>query len=271
MHNGSDQGIDLVARAVLSAGYEAIIPGPSFAMYDQCAQVENATIIAPKYNRETGYPVGEVLEAISTKTKLIVAALPNNPCGTPVSAEDIEIILKAAPRAVVLVDECYFEYSQQTVVGLIVKYSNLVVARTFSKTWGLPSLRFGFLVSQSDNICQLLKIRGPYDINQLAIVAVRAALKQPEYTHDYVTEVMEQSKPMLESWLEERGIIFWQSCANYVWAFFSRPNELAEYLQENGILVRPKKDHQGKMGLRVTLGNLEQTKRLISVLEAFYH
>lgn len=268
--NGSDQGIDLVVRAAVNKGDRAIIPAPSFAMYRQCAEVEDAEILAPQYDRETGYPTGEVLAEISANTRLIVAAQPNNPCGTAVSREDLEMILRAAPDAVVLVDECYYEYSQQTVVDLIGKYPNLVVTRTFSKTWGLPSLRFGFLVSQANNIEQLLKIRGPYDINQLSIVAVRAALAAPDYTREYVHEVMGESKPMLENWLDERHIPYWKSTANYIWAFFEQSEKLADYLLEQDILVRPKKDPDGKLGLRITLGNMEQTQKLIKVMEDFY-
>ena len=80
--NGSDQGIDLVFRAACSPGDEVIIPSPSFAMYTQCAGVENAKIIAPHYTKEHGYPKTEVLNAISEKTKLIVISNPNNPCGS---------------------------------------------------------------------------------------------------------------------------------------------------------------------------------------------
>lgn len=267
--NGSDQGIDLVIRSALSAGDQAIIPGPTFAMYEQCARVENAEIFSPFYDRDKGYPTAEVLSAIDAKTRLIVIALPNNPCGTVVSSEDIELILKAAPNAVVLVDECYYEYSGKTVVGLVNDYPNLVVTRTFSKTWGLPSLRFGFLVSQAENIEQLLKVRGPYDINQLAVVAADAALTEPGYTKDYVQEVMNDSKPLFEGWLNEQGIEFWPSSANYVWAFPSRPQQIADFLQSKGILVRPKKNKEGELGLRITLGNLEQTKRLIEQFGSF--
>jgi len=269
--NGSDQGIDLVIRGALSANDEAIIPAPSFAMYGQCAAVENAQIIAPYYEKDQGYPTGEVLSAISAKTRLIVIALPNNPCGSVAPLSDIETILKAAPDSVVLVDECYFEYSGKTALSLVNKYANLVIARTFSKTWGIPSLRFGFLISQADNIAQLLKIRGPYDINQLAIVAAEAALNEPSYTKHYVREVMNESKPRLESWLSENQIEYWQSEANYLWAFPEAAKTLADFLQKNNILVRPKKNQQGVTGVRMTLGNLEQTERLIHCLNKFYN
>lgn len=268
--NGSDQGIDLVARASLNRGDTAIIPEPTFAMYRQAAEVEAARVVAPWYDMETGYPLHQVMDALSDETKLIVVSSPNNPTGTGVSSKDIEKLLKAAPNAVVLVDECYYEYSQQTVLGLINEYNNLVVARTFSKTWGMPSLRFGCLISQTDNIEQLLKIRGPYDVNQLAVVAVEAALANPEYTEDYVTEVMTVSKPMLENWLKARNIDFWPSEANFLWVFSPRAKELEEFLRKRHILVRPKRNNDGELGLRITLGVKSQTEQLIYVMEQFY-
>ena len=180
------------------------------------------------------------------------------------------MIIKAAPNAVVLVDECYFEYSGQTVVDLVDQYANLVVVRTFSKTWGLPSLRFGFMVSQAANIEQLVKIRGPYDINQLAIVAAEAALQDPDYTREYVREVMQTAKPMLEDWLRANNMVFWPSSANYLWAFPPKPQALVDYLQTKGILVRAKQNLQGELGVRITVGTVEQTERLIADLVQFY-
>ena len=268
--NGSDQGIDVVARAALNSGDAAIIPAPSFAIYAQTAAVQNARIISPRYTLEQGFPTESVIDSITEATRLIVIPQPNNPCGTTVPIDDIRRISEAAPNAVILVDECYYEYSGLTVVDLVAEYSNLVVARTFSKTWGLPSLRFGFLVSSEDNICQLLKVRGPYDINQLAVVAVDAALAKPEYTKDYVEEVMHQSKPRLEAWLREKSIVFWPSGGNYLWAFPDQPEALASFLREKHIRVRPKKNAEGALGLRITLGTLSQTEQLISQISSFY-
>ncbi len=268
--NGSDQGIDLVIRAVAVPGWKAVIPAPSFAIYRQLAEVENARILEPQYNRQTGFPLQAVLAAVDVDTRLIVVPNPNNPSGTGVAPADIETLLRAAPDTLVLVDECYFEYSGLSVVDRVERYPNLVVARTFSKTWGLPSLRFGMLVSQAENISQLLKIRGPYDINQLAVVAAEAALEQPEYTRDYVSEVMQESRPLFESWLRQHKVDYWPSAANFLWTFPERAKELATYLQEQNILVRPKADSSGRMGLRINLGTLQQTQRLILALDQFY-
>lgn len=268
--NGSDQGIDLAIRAICNSGDEAIIPAPSFAIYRQFAETENATILEPLYTQEGGYPTSDVISLTNSKTRLIVISNPNNPSGTSVSREDIESILQAAPNTVVLVDECYYEYLGETVVDLCDTYSNLIVTRTFSKTWGLSSLRLGFLVSNTENIEQLLKIRGPYDVNQLAVIAVEAALENPDYTKDYVKEVMKKSKPALEKWCKGRKIEYWPSVANFLWTFPPQASELADYLQSKNILVRPKKDALGRMGLRINLGSMKQTEVLIKTLNEFY-
>ncbi|MGS2717990.1 pyridoxal phosphate-dependent aminotransferase [Eionea flava] len=262
--NGSDQGIDLVFRAVACVGAEAIIPGPSFAMYHQCAKVESMRMHEPLYTQDGGYPMAEVLSLINSETRIVVVSNPNNPCGTVVTADVVEKIAQAAPNAAVLVDECYFEYSHETAVPLINQYSNIFVTRTFSKTWGMPSLRFGYLMSASENIAALCNIRGPYDINQLAVVAANAALDDPSETIAYVDEVMSRAKPVLESWLSQSNINYWASAANYLWCFPDRPDEVACHLQAQGFLVRPKA-YGEQIGLRITVGTVEQMRRLVEV------
>jgi histidinol-phosphate aminotransferase len=265
--NGSDQGIDLITRSACREGDEIIIPGPSFAMYTQCAKIENLEIIAPQYTREQGFPVQGVIDAVSDKTRLICIANPNNPSGTLIPREDIMAILEAAPKAAVLIDECYFEYAKASVCDLVLQYPNLLITRTFSKTWGMPSLRLGYVISAPDNILALLNVRGPYDINQLAIVAILAALKSPQNMERYVDEVMGQSKPLLEAYLQENNITFWPSGGNFIWMFPESPERINDALLAAGILVRPKQDQNGQVGLRITLGTLEQTTRLIEVLK----
>jgi len=265
--NGSDQGIDLLFRAVAYPGAEAIIPGPSFAMYHQCAKVEAMAIIEPLYSREAGYPLAEVLAAITSSTRIIVVSNPNNPCGTAVSVEDVEKIAESAPHAAILVDECYFEYSRCSVAGSIGRFSNIVITRTFSKTWGIPSLRFGYLMSDAANINALCNVRGPYDINQMAVVAAKAALDQPDYTEAYVAEVMGESMSLMESWLLSHGIEYWPSQANYLWCFPDNAEKLGEHLQKSGFLVRAKA-YGERLGLRVTVGVVGQMKALLTAWEA---
>lgn len=266
--NGSDHGIDLIIRSACQAGDQIIIPGPSFAMYAQCARIENLVMVEPLYTREGGYPVDEVIASVTDKTRVIVVSNPNNPCGTLVDPDDVVRVARAAPNAAILVDECYFEYSQVTVADRLSECPNILITRTFSKTWGLPSIRLGYVLSVADNINALLNVRGPYDINQFAVAAVTAALSVPDATLAYVDEVMKISKPLLESCLDRHQVEYWPSAANYLWAFPADADAVNAALQEASILVRPKVAADGQVGLRITVGTEAQTRALIGVLES---
>lgn len=268
--NGSDHGIELIVRGLGGVGDEAIIPGPTFAIYAQVAQVEGMTVVAPEYQKNAGYPIQSVLSAVTQRTKIIVAANPNNPCGTAITCQEIAQLAQAAPNAGILVDECYFEYTQHTAAELIDQFDNVFITRTFSKTWGIPSLRFGYILSAQQNIARLLAMRGPYDINQLAVVAAEAALAQPQYVARYVDEVMGSSKPALEQCLSQLGIDYWPTTANYILTFPDNPDALYQVLLQAGILVRPRTDSHGRKGLRITFGTLAQTRHLIETMTQYF-
>ena len=156
---------------------------------------------------------------------------------------------------------------ETTVADVVEQYTNIVITRTFSKTWGIPSLRLGYIISHPNNILALLNVRGPYDVNQLAVVAIQAALQNPQATLAFVDEVMQKSKPALEDYLRNKGIKFWPSATNYLWTFPAKPQEVTAGLQQAGILVRPRVDADGVLGVRITIGTLAQTQRLMAVLD----
>jgi histidinol-phosphate aminotransferase len=112
-------------------------------------------------------------------------------------------------------------------------------------------------------------MRGPYDINQLAVVAARAALANPQSVNDYVREIMTVSKPALEAFLDAHDIEYWPSVANYILLFPKQPLELQAVLEQAGILVRPRSDSLNRVGLRVTIGTQAQTERFIAVVQKF--
>jgi histidinol-phosphate aminotransferase len=267
--NGSDQGIDLAVRCCCEKGTEVIIPSPTFAMYEQAADAEGLTIVRPHFDRVKGFPLEAVLAAVTPKTSMIVLSNPNNPTGTIIPRDAIMEIAKKCPNIAILVDECYYEFldAKETVKDEVAAHPNLLVTRTFSKTWGIPSLRLGYLISAPENIRALCCVRGPYDVNQLAAVAVEAALANRQYVWDYVEEINKRSKPKFEDFLRKRNIVFWPSVANFIFCYFDKPAELEVGIRSRGILVRPKKDADGVTGLRVTIGTDEQTDALIKVLE----
>eukprot|EP00929_Paragymnodinium_shiwhaense_P019046 TRINITY_DN13103_c0_g1_i1.p1 TRINITY_DN13103_c0_g1~~TRINITY_DN13103_c0_g1_i1.p1 ORF type:complete len:651 (+),score=119.67 TRINITY_DN13103_c0_g1_i1:71-2023(+) len=266
--NGSDQGIDLVTRCCCPEGSEVIIPSPTFAMYEQAALTEGLTIKRPWFTIDKGFPKDEVLGMIGPKTSMVVFSNPNNPTATAIPRETIIEIAEKAPQCAMLVDECYYEFmdADSTLKDVVERLPNVFVCRTFSKTWGIPSLRLGYLISAKANISALCSVRGPYDVNTLARVAVIAALDNPGYVFDYVKELNGIAKPKFEEFLRSRGIRFWPSSANYIFCYFANPTHLEAELRKQKILVRPKKDAEGVLGLRVTIGTAEQTARVIAAL-----
>lgn len=267
--NGADQGIDVICRAHLSEGDKVIIPYPSFAMHYQSAGIQGAEILEPSYNENGSFPLAEVLNLIASddKIRLVILCNPNNPLGSFISVEDVEKILaKSREKGVpVLHDEAYFEFSGITCKNLVKKYDNLYITRTFSKAFGLVATRIGYVISQESNLQELMKIRGPYDVNMFAKVAVLAALEDIKYMKDYVREVMKESKPILEEFLREKGIGFYPSAGNYLFLKIQEPKWLIESLKAEGILVRPKESPDKKIGIRVAIGTLEDTRKFIDV------
>lgn len=263
--NGSDQGIDVIMRAFLETGDKVVIPTPSFAMFYQSAQIQGAEILEPFYRQDLSFPVEEVIALIDDGVKLIVICNPNNPTGTAVSRQDLLMILERARNAgvAVLHDEAYFEWSGITAKDLIEGFDNLFISRTFSKQFGLAAVRAGYVLSQGQNITELLKIRGPYDVNMFARTAICAALEDVEYMRGYVREVMEKSKPKLEQFFRENNVKFFPSAANFLLVKPDNQKNILEILESEGILVRPRSGPNIEGTIRVSIGTLEDTERFI--------
>jgi histidinol-phosphate aminotransferase len=284
--NGGDQGIDVICRAHLDPGDKVIIPFPEFAMHYQSAQIQGAEILEPKYT-EAGVPTDKILNLIEKekKVRLIIFSNPNNPTGISTPVSEVKKILEKAKEKdiAVLHDEAYFEFSKITAKDLIKKYDNLYIIRTFAKAFGLVAARAGYIISQEENIQELLKIRGPYDVNMFAKTAIMAALEDTKYMKDYVKEVMEISKPKLEQFLRERGIFFYPSAANFLLLKITNPEKMGdedksssspltadrviEGLKNKGILVRPKAAPDSQKAVRVSIGTLEDIEKFIRVFK----
>lgn len=264
--NGSDQAIDIIFRAFVENGDKVIIPTPSFAMFYQSAEIQGAKILKPLYRKEDlSFPLKETLDLIDSDIKLLVICNPNNPTGTEVSRKDILTILKKArnKNVAILHDEAYFEFCGITAVDLIPDFKNLFITRTFSKQFGLASLRAGYILSQEENIKELLKIRGPYDVNMFAKIAIEAGIEDKDYAFRYINGIIKQSKPRLESFFKEKGIKYWPGAANFLLIKPDNSKKLLEVLRLEGILVRPRKGPNIDGTIRVSIGTLEDTERFI--------
>lgn len=262
--NGSDQAIDIIVRGIVKEGDKVILPVPTFPMLEQSAKVEGANIIPPRYTgKDLRFPYEEVMERIQRDVKLVIVCNPNNPTGTVVDKEKSESIIERAQNlnVPVLYDEAYHEFSpENTVADLVGKYDNLFVTRSLSKIMGISSLRAGYLISQKQNIEELKKIRGPYDVNMVAVAAIMA-LRNPEVVENmqsYAKEVMQVSKPMLEEFYRQNDIKFIPSRANFH-LLEDKDRHLTDFLKSKRILIRPRSDPKGTV--RVSIGTRDDTAK----------
>ncbi|HCW32596.1 MAG: histidinol phosphate aminotransferase, histidinol-phosphate aminotransferase [Candidatus Peregrinibacteria bacterium GW2011_GWF2_39_17] len=269
--NGSDQGMDLIFRTFTQKGDNVIIPTPSFAMYEQCAALRENKILRPFYSETLTFPFEEIQSLLSTgNIKLLVLCNPNNPTGTPIALEQIEIILKQAPSTVVYVDEAYFEFSKTTAIPLLKDYPNLMITRTFSKAFGIPSLRIGYVVATASNIEEMLKVRGPYDVNKAGACGAQAALEEIDEINRYADEVMNEAKPMVEQFFSKNKINFFPSQGNFI---LFRPNDVNktyEQLYSNGILTRPRSGHNIEGTIRFSIGTVSQMEQFIKTYQQLF-
>ncbi|MGA2742481.1 MAG: aminotransferase class I/II-fold pyridoxal phosphate-dependent enzyme [Bryobacteraceae bacterium] len=181
----------------------------------------------------------------------------------------MERILKRARKAVVFVDEAYFEFSGVTALGQIERWTNLFVGRTFSKVYGMAAMRLGCLFSHPANIAYLHKAQSPYSVNTLAVLAAQAAVRDIAYVENYVAEVL-AARELLCFGLERLGIGYVPSSANFVLIRAgARAIEIRDHLRAQGILVRDR-SYEAPGCLRITVGTREQTRRLLAALEEIW-
>jgi histidinol-phosphate aminotransferase len=200
----------------------------------------------------------------------VLLANPNNPTGTGVGLLGIERILHRARKAVVLVDEAYFEFSGVTAITEIERVPNLIVCRTFSKVFGMAAMRLGCLFSHPANIAFMHKAQSPYSVNALAVRAAQTAVADRQYIETYVAEVL-AARELLCVGLEKLGIGYVPSSGNFVLGHFGkRAIEVRDSLRGRAILVRDR-SYEAPGCVRITVGTREQTRALLAALEEVWN
>jgi histidinol-phosphate aminotransferase len=268
--NGTDEAIQVFINTYVDDGQEVVLLRPSYAMYRFYSEVAGARIVEVDYPQPgMDFPLQTVLDAITPQTRAVLLANPNNPTGTGVGLLGIERILHRARKAVVLVDEAYYEFSGVTALGEIERVPNLFVCRTFSKVFGMAAMRLGCLFSHPANIAYLHKAQSPYSVNSLAVMAAKAAVEDREYIETYVAEVL-AARELLCVGLEKLGLTYVPSSANFVLGHFGpRAVEVRDALRGRAILVRDR-SYEAPGCVRITVGTREQTRALLAALEEIW-
>ena len=266
--NGVDEAIHVLCQTYLGEGDEMLLPVPTYSMYAVYASGTEGKLVEVPAGEAFRFPLETLLEKITPATKLIAIANPNSPTGQVVSREEILRVLEAAPQAAVLVDEAYFHFHGHTVMDLIGRVPNLIVARTFSKAYGLAGLRLGLLAAATDQMQWLRRVISPYSVNSLALACLPAALDDQAYIDWYVGEVLEARKEFTAA-LDRLGVRYWPSEANFVLTSIGPKHaEFSRAMRDRGVLVRDRSADPGCDGcVRITIGTREHTAEGIRAME----
>jgi histidinol-phosphate aminotransferase len=268
--NGVDEAIHVLCQAFLDAGDELLLPVPTYTMYEIYASSTDATLRKVQAAADFQLPFASLLAAINPKTRIIAIANPNSPTGSIATRDQILSLAQAAPGAIVLVDEAYFHFYGQSVIDLIDQVPNLVVARTFSKAYGLAGLRLGLLAGSESLLRWIRRVLSPYSVNSVALAALTAALKDQSYLDWYVSQVRQARAEFLTG-LSDLGLTWWPTEANFVLVNIGQAHrEFVTAMREQGILVRDRSADPGCIGcVRITIGTPEQMRHALTAVETF--
>jgi histidinol-phosphate aminotransferase len=268
--NGADAVIANLALAYLRAGDEVLMGWPSFVSYRLSAIKMGAQPVTVPL-RDGRYDLAAMAAAVTPATRIAYVCSPNNPTGGIVSGDDLAAFLDAVPEDVlVVIDSAYHEYvTDPAHVDAIAAHAgrpNVVVLRTFSKIYGLAGLRIGYGIAPPQVVAELGKVRGPFDVSELAQVAALASLDdQAELERRRRENELERER--LEAELDARGVKLYPAAANFVCAEVGDGAALAARLEREGVIVRPLASFGAPSCVRVTVGLPDENDAFLTALD----
>jgi histidinol-phosphate aminotransferase len=276
--NGSNDVLCLLAQAFLTPDADVVVSQYAFAIYALAAQAAGAVVhTAAALPAQSAMPFGHDLDAmaarVTPRTRLVFISNPNNPTGTWVGARALEEFLqRLPPSTLAVVDEAYFEFARMYGVPdaslWLDRFPNLVVTRTFSKAYGLAGLRVGYSLSHSVVADLMNRVRQPFNVNAVALVAAAAALGDQDHVARGVATVA-QGVQQLTAGCALIGLRVSPSAGNFVLVDFGRPAlPIYERLLTAGIIVRPMGGYGLANFLRITVGTATENQRLLAALPA---
>lgn len=271
--NGSDNLIQIISRALLHPDSSTVMASHTFSQYKHNAVIEGAIIKeVPLINGD--HDLDGMLAAIDEKTNIVWVCSPNNPTGTYIPENTLVSFLeKVPPEVLVVLDEAYFEYvvadDYYDSISLTRKYPNLIVLRTFSKIYGLASLRIGYGVANPKIIKALEPAREPFNVNSFGQLAAAAALSDDGFIKKCQT-VNRQGLEQYYQFCEQNQLTYYPSQTNFILIDFNEDGDkVFQYLLERGYIVRSGKALGFPTSVRITVGSFEQNEGLLKVLNEF--
>jgi histidinol-phosphate aminotransferase len=269
--NGSNELIELLVRAFLRPGDEAVVPHPSFVVYPMIVQAAGGIRVMVML-KDYKLDLDAMARAITPMTKLVFIANPNNPTATMVTADEVEAFMHKVPeRTIVVFDEAYIEFALgpdfPDSLAYVKQGRKVVVLRTFSKAASLAGLRVGYGIADPDAISLMNRIRQPFNVNSLAQAAALAALEDESHVLECV-RMIEAGRHYLYDGFKALGLKYVPARANFILVDVGRSAaDIYQKLLLQGVIVRPLTSFGMESALRVTVGTPEENRRLIKALK----
>ena len=267
--NGSNEVIELLGHAFIGAGDHVVMAAPAFVVYKLVTLLFGAKAIeVPLANWR--HDLAAIAKAITPQTKLVYVCSPNNPTGTANSESELRTFVRNLPDHVIaIIDEAYAEFVENPpdLRPLIREGRKIVCLRTFSKIYGLASLRIGYGYASAELCALLNRVRQPFNVNAIAQAAAIAALDDVEFATRCAVENRAGLR-QIESGCRKLGLEFVPSVANFMLVKVGDGNRVFELLQRRGVIVRPVKSYGLAEWVRVTVGTPEQNERFLAELPA---
>jgi len=236
---GSDQMIDLVSRALLRPGDEALSIEPTFSIYERSVKIQQAIYTPIPLREDFSLDVDKMLASATPKTKLLFLCSPNNPTANQFKLEEIQCLVEEF-RGLVAIDEAYVEFAEHSIVKIINEYENLIILRTFSKAFGIASLRVGYAVSNTYLASTLAdKFQMPYTVSSIGLRMGLKLLDKIEVIKAVIKELKSERSRLISRLNKIDGVTAFNSDTNFVLISLKKSsNEVCESLLRKGIIVR---------------------------------
>ena len=273
--NGSNDILELTTRAVAHEGDEIVFSRHAFAVYPLATQAVGAKAVEVPATSDLGHDLPAMLKAITSKTRLVFVANPNNPTGSFLTAKAIEQFIEQVPaHVVVVVDEAYNEFltpaQQYNAVDWVRRFPNVIISRSFSKAYGLAGLRIGYGIAQNNLTDLLNRIRQPFNVNSLAQAAAIAALGDQEFLKKCY-DLNQTGYAQLTQAFDQMGLKYIPSSGNFVLVKVGDQADSGSKvnleLLKAGVIVRPVGNYGLPEWLRISIGLPEENEIFIKALK----
>ena len=269
--NGSSEIIEMVMRVFVTPGDEVIIPNPTFSLFESRATIIGGKVIKVDQKEDLQYDTEAILNAITSRTKVIIICTPNNPTGNFIPDEDlIRILRRGIPT---LVDEAYLEYHPERLskAPFIRDYPNAIISHTFSKAFGLAGIRIGFCLADKEVIEYFRKMQMPWSVSLMAIAAAYSAWQDGDAFHQKIRDNNREIEYFFQELNRIDGVKAYPSYGNYILIDITKtgfdPQEVVDSLLKRKVMIKTVKGYKDRKFIRISTGAEEENAFCVESLK----